>query len=83
MFRNRENLQDLVTADSFSLSPFMRNVGKCNTSQIWASTRENLSLGFANNTREDQPAHPGSLISAFVIRSIAEETGLNFTFWKP
>ena len=34
----------------------------------WASTRENLSSGFANNTGADQPAHPRSLISAFVIR---------------
>ena len=58
----------------------MRNIGKCNTSQIWASTLGNLSLGFANNTGEDKPAHPGSLISDFVIRSIAEETGLSFTF---
>ena len=29
--------------------------------------RENLSLGFANNKGADQPAHPGSLISVFVI----------------
>ena len=34
----------------------------------WASTRENLSLVFANNTGADQPAHLRSLISAFVIR---------------
>ena len=30
--------------------------------------RENLSSGFAKNTGADQPAHPRSLISAFVIR---------------
>ena len=35
---------------------------------IWASTRENLSSVFANNKGTDQPAHPRSLISAFVIR---------------
>ena len=35
---------------------------------IWASTRENLLRGVANNTGADQPAHPRSLISAFVIR---------------
>ena len=29
--------------------------------------RENLSFRFANNTDADQPAHPRSLISAFVI----------------
>ena len=34
--------------------------------KIWASSRENLSSGFANNT--DQPGQPHSLISAFVIR---------------
>ena len=33
----------------------------------WALTREHLSSGFANNTGTDQPAHPRSLISAFVI----------------
>ena len=32
------------------------------------STRENLSSGFANNKDEDQPKHPCSLISVFVIR---------------
>ena len=79
-FRNRENLQDLITADSFSFSLFMRNNGKCNTSQICSSTLGNLSLGFANNTGEDQPAHPGSLINVFVIHSKAEETGLSLTF---
>ena len=36
-------------------------------SSIWASTRENLSLVFANNKGADQPAHTRSLISAFVI----------------
>ena len=66
-YRNRENLQDLITAESFSLSLFMRNNGKCNTSQIWASTLVNLSLGFVN-TGADQPAHPHSLISTFVVR---------------
>ena len=34
---------------------------------IWASTRENLSWVFMNNKDTDQPAHPHSLISAFVI----------------
>ena len=35
---------------------------------IWASTRENLSSGCANNKGADQPAHPRRLTSAFVIR---------------
>ena len=34
----------------------------------WAATRENLSWDVANNTGADQPAHPRSLISAYVIR---------------
>ena len=32
-----------------------------------ALTRENLSSVFANNKGTDQPAHPPSLISAFII----------------
>ena len=36
----------------------------------WASTRENLSSGFANNTGADQPAHPRRLVSAYVIRLV-------------
>ena len=35
---------------------------------IWASMRENLSSGLENNKGADQPAHPHSLIRAFVIR---------------
>ena len=34
---------------------------------LWALTRENLNLLYANNKRADQPAHPRSLITAFVI----------------
>ena len=34
----------------------------------WASMHEILSSGFANNKGTDQPAHPHSLISTFVIR---------------
>ena len=34
---------------------------------MWALTRENMSLGFANNKGADQPAHPRILISTFVI----------------
>ena len=37
-------------------------------SQICATTRENLTLVHVNNKGADQPAHPRSLISAFVIR---------------
>ena len=37
---------------------------------IWASTRENLSSGSANNKGADQPAHPRRLLSTFVIRCL-------------
>ena len=37
---------------------------------IWAWTREKLSSGVCDNTGADQPAHPRSLISAFVIRFV-------------
>ena len=33
---------------------------------IWATSWENLLLPYANNKAADQPAHPRSLISAFV-----------------
>ena len=35
---------------------------------IWASLQENMSSLFANNKGADQPVHPLSLISTFVIR---------------
>ena len=35
-----------------------------------SSTRENLASGFASNKGADQPAHPRSLVRAFVIRSL-------------
>ena len=38
---------------------------------IYGSWRENITLrGFANNKGADKPAHPRSLISAYVIRSL-------------
>ena len=37
---------------------------------IWASSWENLFLPYANNKGADQPVHPGSLISTFVVRSL-------------
>ena len=50
-----------------------------------------LSSGLVNNKGADQPAHPHSLISAFVFRSfesiisrlsVAKETGLSLAFSK-
>ena len=37
---------------------------------IWASSWENLFLPYANNKDADQPAHPRSLLSAFVVRCL-------------
>ena len=37
---------------------------------IWASSRENLFLPYANNKGADQPAHPRSLISTFVVHCL-------------
>ena len=38
--------------------------------KLWATTRETCLWGFANITDSDQPAHPRSLISAFVIHFV-------------
>ena len=37
---------------------------------IWATSWENLFMPYANNKGADQPAHPRSLISAFVVRCL-------------
>ena len=42
--------------------------GSLGFNAIWASMRETLTVMLANNKGADQPAHPRSLISAFVIR---------------
>ena len=34
----------------------------------WATSWENLFMPYANNKGADQPAHPRSLIGAFVVR---------------
>ena len=40
------------------------------TETIWAKSWENLFLPYANNKGADQPAHPRSLISAFVVHCL-------------
>ena len=37
---------------------------------IWAASWENLFMPYANNKGADQPAHPRSLISTFVVRCL-------------
>ena len=36
----------------------------------WATSWENMFMPYANNKGADQPAHPRSLISAFVVRCL-------------
>ena len=36
----------------------------------WTTSLENLFLSYVNNKSADQPAHPRSLISAFVVRCL-------------
>ena len=42
----------------------------CLNSNIWAMSWENLFIAYANNKGADQPAHPHSLISAYVVRCL-------------
>ena len=37
---------------------------------MWATSWENLLMPYANNNGADQPAHPRSLISTFVVRCL-------------
>ena len=37
---------------------------------IWATSWENLFMQYANNKGADQPAHPRSLISAFIVHCL-------------
>ena len=56
-----ENIDDMRVA--------RRRPGSLGFNIIWASTRETLTLLFANIKGADQPAHPRSLISAFIIHN--------------
>ena len=40
------------------------------TSLIWATSWENLFMPYVNNKDADQPAHPCSLISAFIVHCL-------------
>ena len=41
-----------------------------NTHNIWATSLENLFMPYVTNKGTDQPAHPRSLISAFVVHCL-------------
>ena len=43
-------------------------INNCNVDIIGQRHEKTCLRGFANNTGADQPAHPRSLISAFVVR---------------
>ena len=42
----------------------------CTRDSYWAMSWENLFMPYANNKGADQPAHPHSLISTFVVRCL-------------
>ena len=50
------------------------------TFHFWASTRDNLSSGYANNKDADQPACMRSLVKAFVIHLLASCFKRNVNF---
>ena len=50
---------------TYNFSYFIKNIW-----MIWATSWENLFMPYANNKGADQPAHPRSLISAFVVRCL-------------
>ena len=51
--------------------------------QKWASLWDNLFLPYANNKGADQPAHPRSLISAFVVRCLDNTSSFYIQNCKP
>ena len=44
---------------------------------IWAASWQNLFMLYATNIDADQPAHPHSLINAFVVRCLDRTTSIN------
>ena len=54
---------------------------KSNSYYLGLNARKPVFRGFANNTGADQPAHPRSLISSFVIPFL-ERTIFNLAKWK-
>ena len=50
---------------------------KQNKTNVWAVSWQNLFMSYANNKDADQPAHPRSLISIFVIRLLDSITSID------
>ena len=59
---------------SYNLQINYAQYTNASNNMIWASTRENLSSGVANNKGAGQSAHSSRLISAFVIRFLESTT---------
>ena len=56
---------------AFGISRFWHGViGIQTSSNIWATSWENLFMPYAKNKGADQPAHPRSLVSTFVVRCL-------------
>ena len=53
-----------IESNSFELNSFQR------TKNNWVTSCKSLFLPNANNKGADQPAHPRSLISAFIVRCL-------------
>ena len=51
-------------------SPCKGELKMCGKSDRWATSWENLFMPYANSKGADQPAHPRSLISTFVVRCL-------------
>ena len=67
--KNRSKSFDKLKVLTFLIQNEKVNFDKNCRQQQFGPHREKTCLGgFANNTDADQPAHPRSLISAFVIR---------------
>ena len=62
-------MYDPVLQD-FHVSKVRATVQNAATIAIWATSWENLFMPYVNNKGTDQPAHPRSLISAFVFRCL-------------
>ena len=54
----------------FNYAPNYSNITVLQYNTIWAMSWENLFYAYANNKGTDQPAHPCSLISTFVVRCL-------------
>ena len=75
-------MTELVNLTRFGCKGDLLFLSKAKSQGLFGPPREKTCLrGFANNTGANQPAHPRSLISAFVIRFL-ERTIFNLATGK-